>query len=653
MASLSDHATSSAFTRLLPGGLDLAVFSHAATGVDLCLPDPDGRERRIALERDGDLWRGHVPGIEPGRRYGLRAYGAYDPARGDRFDPARILIDPHARAVAGVWSVALADSPGDTGPRPRRPWADTVIYEAHVRGLTRLDRRIPAWQRGTYAALGHPAVIADLRALGVTAIELMPVAEFRSEASLVARGRTNYWGYSPVAFLAPHAAYAASGPFGGQVEEFRAAVRSLHEAGIEVLVDVVFNHTGEGGPDDPAWSLRGLDNRAYYRADPGDPSRYRDVTGTGNTVDAGHPAVIALVMDALRHWTTVLGVDGFRFDLAVTLGRAEDGFDPRAPLLTAMATDPVLAGVKLIAEPWDLGGGGYRLGGFPPPFAEWNGEFRDLTREFWRGRATTGELARVFTGSSDTFAPSGRGPLASINFVASHDGFTLRDIVSYDHKHNLANGEDNRDGDDHNRSWNSGREGETDDAAVLELRRRRVRGMLATVLLSTGVPMFHAGDEHGRTQHGNNNTYCQDSALTWLAPGGDDDLRALAATLIELRAAHPVLRRAQFFTGDAGNGAATDIRWFAPDGREMGEMWWQAAEVRTVALHLDGGAVAAPADTLFIAFHAGDDPVVVTLPASLEGYELLLDSADPGRLEPELHEQVEVGPWSVVMLRAR
>jgi isoamylase len=640
---MAPAATDTAFTRLGADGLELAVFSSAATSIELCLQEPGRRERRVRLERDGDLWRGLIRGIEPGRRYGLRAYGPYDPAAGHRFDPSLRLIDPYARAVHDRWSVAVADP--EPARRLGRPWRETVIYEAHVRGLTRLDPRIPASLRGTYAALAHPAVIGDLLDLGVTAIELMPVAEFRTEAGLAARGGVNYWGYSPVAFLAPHAGYAASGADGGQVGELRAAVEALHAAGIEVIVDVVFNHTGEGGPADPAWSLRGLDNRTYYRADPSDPARYLDVTGTGNTVDAGNPVVIRLVLDALRHWVSAFGIDGFRFDLAVALGRAVDEFDPHAPLLEAMVTDPLLSQVKLIAEPWDLGHGGYRLGGFPPPFAEWNGYFRDTVRDFWRGRATTGELARVFAGSSDVFAPSGRGPLASINFVTSHDGFTLRDLVSYDEKHNLANGEDNRDGDDASRSWNSGVEGETDDPEVLELRRLRTRGMLATLLLSAGVPMLLAGDERGRTQHGNNNAYAQDRPLSWLAPGGDEALRAVTRELIAFRAARPELRRDTFFVGDSGDGGPADIRWFAPDGHPMDSAWWQAADVRTLAMLLD--------DTLFMVFHGGPDPVDVLLPPSIDGFEPLLDTADPGRPADPVHETLAVSPWSVVALQRR
>jgi isoamylase len=640
---MAPAATDTAFTRLGADGLELAVFSSAATSVELCLEEAGGRERRIALERDGLRWRGLIPGVEPGRRYGLHAYGPYDPAAGHRFDPSVRLIDPYARAVDGRWSVAVPDP--EPARRLGRPWRETVIYEAHVRGLTRLDPRVPPALRGTYAALAHPAVIGDLHDLGVTAIELMPVAEFRTEAALAARGGVNYWGYSPVAFLAPHAGYAASGPDGGQVAEFRAAIEALHAAGIEVIVDVVFNHTGEGGPADPAWSLRGLDNRTYYRADPSDPARYRDVTGTGNTVDAGNPVVIRLVLDAMRHWVSAFGVDGFRFDLAVALGRAVDEFDPQAPLLEAIVTDPVLSQVKLIAEPWDLGPGGYRLGGFPTPFAEWNGYFRDTVRDFWRGRATTGELARVFAGSSDVFGPSGRGPLASVNFVTSHDGFTLRDLVSYDHKHNLANGEDNRDGDDASRSWNSGVEGETDDAEVLEMRRRRARGMLATVLLSAGVPMLLAGDERGRTQHGNNNAYAQDTPLSWLAPGGDEELKALTRDLIAFRASRPELRRDTFFVGDPGDGGPADIRWFAPDGHPMDSAWWQAADVRTLALLLD--------DALFIVFHGGPEPADVLLPPSIDGFQPLLDTADPARPTDPVHDTLTVSPWSVVVLERR
>ena len=639
MTVATDHAAVPLGARLGPDGLAVAVRSTAATAIELCLARPGGREQRVALDSDGETFRTLIAGIAPGQRYGLRAHGPFDPARGHRFDPGRLLLDPYAHAIDGAYAIVLADLPEACTSHPRRAWSETVIYEAHVRGLTRLHPAIAPALRGTYAGLAQPAIIEELLALGITAIELMPTFEYRSEQHLLQAGRANYWGYSPVGFLAPHAAYAASGAGGGQVAEFRAMTDALHTAGIEVICDVVVNHTAEGGPDQPALCLRGLDNAGYYRLDPGDRSRYADVTGTGNTLDPSSAAVQQLVLDALRHWVTVLGVDGFRFDLAVTLGRDRDGFSPDAPLLQAIGSDPALAGTKLIAEPWDLGPGGYRVGGFPAPFAEWNGIFRDSVREVWRGRGPTSELARAFAGSSDVFSASGRGPLASINLVTSHDGFTLRDLVSYDVKQNLANGEGNRDGDDHNRSWNGGWEGPTDDRAIRETRDRRSRAMLATVLLSAGVPLLTAGDERGRTQHGNNNPYCHDSPLTWLQWPGDATTRALVRRLSALRAAHPELRRTAFFTGEAGADGELDVRWLTPDGRTMNADWWQAADVPTLGVLL-GGA-------LLIVAHSDDQPTTVALPAT---FDVALDTADPERRERGLRGSLAIAPWSVVVL---
>ncbi len=600
-----------------PAGLDVMVRGPALSALELCLPDLGGRERRVPMTRDGALWHGHVAGATPGCRYGLRTPD----------HPGCLLLDPYAVAVDGDWCVAVGEP---TGPRPvslHRPLAETVIYEAHVRGLTRLHPAIPPGLRGTYAALGHPALIAELRSLGVTALELLPVAAFRTETSIAAHGRANYWGYSPVAFLAPHAPYAA-GSAAGAPAELRTAITALHDAGIEVILDVVYNHTGEGGDDDQPVSLRGLEPGLF---------RAHDVTGTGNSLDASHPALQRLVLDALRHWATWYGIDGFRFDLAVTLGRGEHGFDAAHPLLAAIADDPVLAPLKLIAEPWDIGPDGYRVGGFAPPWSEWNGRYRDAVREFWRGRDPTSELAKAVAGSSETFAPSGRGPLASVNLVTSHDGFTLRDLVSYDGKHNLANGESNRDGDDHNRSWNSGAEGPTDDPAIEDLRDRRAAAILATMAVSAGVPMLTAGDERGRTQRGNNNTYCHDSPLTWVA-WDETPLTSLVRRLLALRAAEPLLRRERHFTGSDG-----DVTWLTADGRQLDGGWWQDSGVRTLGMLLES--------ELLLIFHAGDEAVAFALPTD-ETYSVVIDSASDERVE-DAAGTVCAAAWSVLILRAR
>ncbi|MBX6388179.1 MAG: glycogen debranching protein GlgX [Frankia sp.] len=531
-------------------GANVAVVAPGADAVEFCLLDDAGGETRFRLpERTGAVWHGHIPGARPGQRYGLRAHGPYDPARGLRYNPAKLLLDPYARQVVGTLAAhpaifgygagdpygttpdeqdsapyvpigVITPAPGarggadPTANRPRTPWPDTVIYELHVRGFTRLHPALPPELRGTYAGLAHPAVIAHLRRLGVSAVELLPVHAHVSEPVLLDRGLTNYWGYNCVGFFAPHPGYAATDD---PVAEFRAMVAALHDAGIEVLLDVVYNHTAEQDERGPTLSLRGLDNTVYYRLEPADPRRYRDVTGCGNTLNVTSPHVVRLVCDSLRYWVTEMGVDGFRFDLAAALGRNPDGFDPAAPLLAAIGQDPVLATVKLIAEPWDVGWGGYQVGAFPPPWAEWNDRFRNTVRETWAGRAhSAADLGYRITASSDLFDHSGRRPWASVNFVTAHDGFTLADLVSYENKHNEANREDNRDGEAHNRSANHGVEGPTDDPAVLESRRRARRALLATLLLSAGVPMLLAGDEFGRSQGGNNNAYCQDGPTSWL-----------------------------------------------------------------------------------------------------------------------------------------
>ncbi|MDT3445865.1 glycogen debranching protein GlgX [Pseudofrankia sp. BMG5.37] len=556
------------------GGVNIAVLAPGADAVEFCLLDSDsssggsgpgrGETRYRLPERCGGVWHGYIPGVRPGQRYGLRAHGPYDPARGLRYNPAKLLLDPYARRVEGTLTpgpaifgyadgdpysytadgqdsapfvpvgvvtalpsaaAGRAPVPGrrgggpaaadPAGNRPGTPWRDTVIYELHVRGFTRLHPALPPALRGTYAGLAHPAVLDHLTGLGITAVELLPVHAHVSEPILAERGLTNFWGYNTIGFFAPHPGYAATDD---PVTEFRAMVAALHEAGIEVLLDVVYNHTAEQDERGPTLSMRGLDNTVYYRLEPTDPRRYRDVTGCGNTLNVTSPHVVRLVCDSLRYWLTEMGVDGFRFDLAAALARNPDGFDPDAPLLTAIGQDPVLAQAKLIAEPWDVGWGGYQVGAFPAPWAEWNDRFRATVRETWSGRATSAaDLGYRITASSDLFEHGGRPPCSSVNFVTAHDGFTLADLVSYEHKHNEANLEDNRDGDNNNRSRNHGAEGPTDDPVVLERRRRVRRGMLATLLLSAGVPMLVAGDEFGRSQGGNNNAYCQDNPVSWLA----------------------------------------------------------------------------------------------------------------------------------------
>jgi isoamylase len=641
--------------RLADGRATFAVRSEAATAIEVCLPVKSG-ERRLSLDRDEDgVWRGEVARVRPGQRYAFRAHGPRRPREGLLFDETRLLLDPYARAADGVFGVLVEESFDWRGDRhPRTPLDRTVVLEAHVRGLTRLHPGVPPPLRGTYAGLAQPAVLEGLVALGVTAVELLPVQHFVPEPAVVARGLTNYWGYSPLGFHALHAPYAASGAV-GSLAEFRRMVRALHAAGLEVIVDVVYNHTAEGGPDEAALCYRGLDNPAYYRLDPADRSRYLDVTGCGNTLDARSPVVQALVLDSLRYFVRELHVDGFRFDLASALGRVDGDFDPHAELLRRIARDPVLRRVKLIAEPWDAALGGYALGRFPSPFSEWNGAYRDTVREFWRGHAPSSDLARSLAGSSDIFAPSRRGPVASVNFVTSHDGFTLRDLVSYDDKHNEANGEQNRDGDDHNRSWNSGAEGETDDAAVRELRRRRAASMLATLALSAGVPMFVAGDERWRTQRGNNNAYCQDNALSWLDWTLDDERSAvldLVRRLVALRASEPVFRRRRFLTGTSADGASADVRWLASDGHEMDAHWWQPADVRTLGVLLAGDGADEPGATMLAIFNADDRDVAFALPERFvpHGAEVVLDTAAPARAG-HVAGKALCAAWSVLVLR--
>ena len=652
------------------GGVRFAVASSVAEAVEVCLVDPaSGTERRVELtERTFGVWHGVIGAVTPGQRYGFRVHGPYDPGRGLWCNPAKLLVDPYARRIAGELSdldaalgyaghplsgrpssvdslgsvpLSVVTSPGgpDTGARPEVPFEEAVVYELHVRGFTQQHPEVPEQQRGTYLGLAHPAVVEHLVRLGVTTVELLPVHTFVDEPSLVRAGRRNYWGYSPLGFFAPHPGYA-SRP-GHEVEEFRTMVAALHAVGIEVIVDVVFNHTCEGDPAGPTLSFRGLDAPAYYLHGP--DGRTRDITGCGNTLDAGSPTVVRLVTDSLRYWMTELGVDGFRFDLASVLGRPRGAaFRAEAALLTAIACDPLLATAKLIAEPWDATGDGYRLGDFGPQWAEWNGRYRDTLRDFWRGATGVRDLAYRLSGSSDLYVDNLRRPWQSINFITAHDGFTLRDLVSYNHKHNEANGEDGRDGTDDNRSWNCGAEGPTDDPEIQELRGRQARNLLGSLLLSTGTPMLLAGDELWRTQGGNNNAYCLDDETSWVdwSPDADRDaILAFARRVIALRATSPALRQPEFFEGRTTPSGAPDLMWFRPDGLEMAETDWFDEGRRTLGMWIDGSTCLSRTregelvsdHSWLIVLHAGAEPVTLVLPDAEYGdaFEPVLDTSSP------------------------
>ena len=610
-------------------GVNFALFSEHADQVELCLFDDRGVETRHTLTHcTHHVWHGYVVGVRPGQRYGYRVHGPYAPARGDRFNPNKLLVDPYARALsgrvdptsalagfapgddsradsrddgAGVPKSVVVDDPFDweDDVAPDVPWDETVVYELHVGGFTRRHPGVPEIARGTFAGLGSSAAIEHLKWLGVTAVELLPVHERMDEQAVVARGLANYWGYNTLAFFAPDQRFA-SVP-GAQVREFKQMVKALHRAGIEVILDVVYNHSCEGDHTGPTISLRGVDNRTYYQLTRGDLRLYDDYTGCGNSLNVGHAQTLMLIMDSLRYWATEMRVDGFRFDLASTLGREATNVDRLATFFDIVHQDPILSRVKLIAEPWDLGPDGYQVGNFPILWSEWNGRFRDTVRRFWTSdRRTIPDLGYRLTGSSDLFGDDGRQPHASINFVTAHDGFTLRDLVTYEKKHNEANGEENRDGSDDNASWNCGAEGETSDAAIEALRGRQVRNLLATLVLSQGVPMITMGDEMGRTQRGNNNAYCQDNATSWVDWDIDERGRALMAwtqRLIALRRMHPVFRRRSFFSGQrVGVRQVKDIGWFRADGREMGAEDWANAEAATIGLFLDGESTGAVDD---------------------------------------------------------
>jgi isoamylase len=660
-------------------GTNFALFTEVAERVDLVLIDASGASRTVTLtEVDGFVWHCYLPWVGPGQRYGYRVHGPWDPVAGHRCNPAKLLLDPYARAVdgqtdndaslfelapdgpspadsAGHTPLGVVTDPafdwGDDRP-PMRPYAETVIYEAHVRGLTRGHPEVPTALRGTYAGLAHPAVVEHLTSLGVTAVELMPVHQFVQDGFLRDRGLSNYWGYNTIGFFAPHNAYAAHGTRGEQVTEFKSMVKALHEAGLEVILDVVYNHTAEGNENGPTLCFRGIDNASYYRLVEGDRAHYYDTTGTGNSLLMRHPHVLQLIMDSLRYWVTEMHVDGFRFDLAATLARQFHEVDRLSAFFDLIQQDPVVGRVKLIAEPWDIGDGGYQVGNFPPQWSEWNGKYRDAVRDFWRsGDHTLGEFASRLTGSSDLYQHDRRRPRASINFVTAHDGFTLRDLVSYNDKHNEANGEDNRDGESANRSWNCGAEGPTDDEGVLELRARQQRNFLATLLLSQGIPMLAHGDEVGRTQRGNNNAYCQDNEISWLDWELSDEQRELmefTRRAIALRAAHPVLRRRRFFLGDTvthEHQPLPDLMWLRPDAREMTDEDWRRPDAHAVAVFLNGDAIAEPDpygdpvtdDSFLLLLNSYWKPVVFRLPDATYGerWTARIDTADPQGLPDE------------------
>jgi len=654
-------------------GTNFALFSDGAERVELCLFGDRGKETRVELrDVDAHVWHAYLPTIQPGQRYGYRVYGPNDPENGQRFNPNKLLLDPYAKAVEGQveWNQSVfgydfgdPDSRNDedsaaammkgvvinpyfdwAGDRqPKTPYAESVIYEAHVKGLTERHPDIPEEIRGTYSAIAHPVIIEHLKRIGVTAIELMPVHQFVNDSTLQEKGLSNYWGYNTIAFLAPQNTYAAMGQRGHQVQEFKSMVRALHAAGIEVILDVVYNHTAEGNHMGPTLSMRGIDNEAYYRLEENDKRYYTDYTGTGNSMNVGNPHTLQLIMDSLRYWVLEMHVDGFRFDLAATLAREFYDVDRLSAFFELVQQDPVVSQVKLIAEPWDIGPGGYQVGNFPPQWTEWNGKYRDTVRDFWRGEPSTlGEFASRLTGSADLYEHDGRRPVASINFVTAHDGFTLRDLVSYNEKHNEANGEDNNDGESHNRSWNCGVEGPTDDPAILTLRARQQRNFLATLLLSQGVPMISHGDELGRTQGGNNNGYAQDNDITWVDwEHVDQPLIEFTAALTRLRHDHPTFRRSRFFNGRPvrrEEGAPVpDIAWLRPDGTEMQPDDWDSGFGRAVGVFLNGDGIRERDRRgeeihdrhFFVLFNAGDDSVPFTIPRAefSPQWDILVDTA--------------------------
>ena len=651
-------------------GTNFSIFSEIAEGVDLCLFDERGNETKIALpEVTSFCWHGYLPNIGPGQRYGFRVHGPWNPQEGQRCHPSKLLLDPYSRAVQGEvkWDQAVfthsfdkPDGPlneADSAPfipksvvinpyfdwsddrHPRTRWHEAIIYEVHVKGFSKNLPEIPEELRGSYAALAHPKAIEYFTKLGVTAVELMPVHQFIQDAHVLQRGLRNYWGYNSIAYLAPHNAYSAGGQNGQQVQEFKQMVKALHEAGIEVILDVVYNHTAEGNHLGPTLSFKGIDNAAYYRLVGDDRRFYMDYTGTGNTLNMRHPHVLQLIMDSLRYWVLDMHVDGFRFDLASTLARELHDVDRLSAFFDIIQQDPVISQVKLIAEPWDIGEGGYQVGGFPPLWLEWNGKYRDCVRDYWRGQdRTLGEFAYRFTGSSDLYEATGRRPYASVNFITAHDGFTMHDLVSYNDKHNEANGEENRDGESHNRSWNCGVEGPTDDPEINKLRDRQKRNFLATLFLAQGIPMLLGGDEFGRSQKGNNNGYCQDNDISWFAwESADKELLEFTRRLIRLRKEHPVFHRRRWFQGRPIHGEKiTDIGWFTPDGVQMAEEQWGEGFAKALGVFLNGEGIDSPDlrgervvdDSFCVLFNAHYEPIQFVLPKKEwgESWTVVLDT---------------------------
>ncbi len=687
-------------------GTNFALFSENATGVELCLFDDQERETRISLkECEHFVWHAYLPGIGPGQRYAYRCWGPYLPAQGQRFNPNKLLLDPYARAIAGdvqhgeaifgyPWTGTQKDMAlsylNDASSIPkcivvderfdwqgdrllRVPMHESIIYETHVRGFTKQHPGIPDPLRGTYAGLAQPAALEHFKSLGVTAVELLPVHHFFTQIGhLVSKGLSNYWGYDSLNYFAPHAAYSASGTHGQQVTEFKQMVKTLHQAGLEVILDVVYNHTGEGNELGPTLSLRGLDNASYYRLVADNERYYMDFTGCGNSLNVLHPQVLKLVADSLRYWVQEMHVDGFRFDLASALARELYDVNQLSAFFNIIHQDPILSTVKLIAEPWDIGEGGYQVGNFPLLWSEWNGKYRDRMRGFWIGMdSNLSEFGYRFTGSSDLYESSGRRPSASINFITCHDGFTLHDLVSYNHKHNEANGEDNRDGENHNRSWNCGEEGETDDPEILELRYRQRRNLLTTLFLSQGVPMLLGGDELGRTQQGNNNAYCQDNETSWfnwqLRPDGKD-LLEFTRQLIAFRKANPVFQHRHWFQGREIHGSGVqDIAWFDPEGKEMTEEQWHGASIEAIAIFLNGDELPSydsqgqrvQSESFLLCFNSHYEPLEFTLPEALASWswQVVIDTQHPHFIDAGAvftgKDLIAVRDRSLVVLRRR
>ena len=679
-------------------GANFSIFSEVAERVELCIFDEDGKETKIDLpEATGFCWHGYFRNMEQGTRYGYRVHGPWDPERGNRCNPSKLLLDPYAKAIEGEvqWNEAVfpyhfqepegGPNTEDSAPyvpksvvvnpffdwandhSPAIPLHESIIYEVHVKGFTARFPDIPPEIRGTYAGLAHPDAVEYLTKLGVTAVELLPVHQFIHDSYLVERGLSNYWGYNSIGYFAPHNRYSSRGQAGQQVQEFKEMVKSLHQAGIEVILDVVYNHTAEGNHLGPEICFKGIDNAAYYRLVDNGSKYYMDYTGTGNSLNMRHPHVLQLIMDSLRYWIQEMHVDGFRFDLAATLARELHDVDRLSSFFDLIQQDPVVSQVKLIAEPWDVGQGGYQVGNFPPLWSEWNGKFRDCVRDFWRGEdQTMAEFAYRFTGSSDLYESTGRRPYASVNFITAHDGFTMHDLVSYNEKHNEANGEESRDGESHNRSWNCGEEGPTENPEVLRLRAQQVRNFLSTLLLSQGIPMLLGGDEVGRTQQGNNNAYCQDNEVSWFDwENRDEALLDFTRKLIRFRAKHPLFRRRGWFQGKPIHGRIEDIEWLTPGGEEMTEEHWKTGYAKSMAVFLNGMGIHYPDsrgervtdDSFLVLFNAHFEPLRFKLPGPDWGkrWVKLLSTAEGGFLEEGVAtnagEELEVEARSLTLLQ--